>query len=452
MSIEVNNYPTLTTTQPGVVEVKGGQLGLFEYGTSSAGPNASTPLWTLFANKPTYYFINPDPNTATMTISLPAQSLSNYADAHPGFIAFIYNTGSTQSIQITDASANNLKLIPPGKYTEFIAYEPGSPDVWYITVDSTSSGGSETLQQAYNLSTPATIEINTTNGALTVYNDTAKHAQAILQVEGNTGGAPSVNFLTVSNTNTGANDPAITGLGASLPTTGAIRSLALGNGATANVINGFALGDGASASANFSMAFGLETSTSGLVGVSIGAQITNSLANTTVLSDGSLGFNPTGTTNEFMLSYQNGLELVGLSTVNGGYTNFASATPSNSPTLRIVQAQQTTTDASTTTIYTYVMQSNSMTSISGVLVGARTGGVGSAGDSYYFDFKAKAKNIAGTAYISTLQKDAAFLDGGFNPNNLTVIASSANIDINIIGLAGSNITWNLNLILNELQF
>ena len=196
MSVTTNtNYPSSVYTEQGLVEVQGGQLGLFENQAvvSSYGATA-VALWTLFPDRPTRYFVDASANVGNLTVTLPVISNTNYSDAHPGFIAYIYNNGGSNNLIVKDSTATTTyKTLLPGTYVEIMAYAPANS--WIVTINDNTLTA-QTLQQTYNISNPATIEINTTNGPLLVYNDNAQDAQPIFQVEGNNGsGSPTDNFF-----------------------------------------------------------------------------------------------------------------------------------------------------------------------------------------------------------------------------------------------------------------
>ena len=234
------------------------------------------------------------------------------------------------------------------------------------------------------------------------------------------------------------------------------NNIALGTSATASgasVGSAIAVGSNADATGDYSIALGTSTTSSGTSSTTIGTNITNAQANTTVLADGSLNFALAGSaSNECIMAFQNGLELVGYSSVNSGFTNYAAGVSSNSPTLRILQNQASTTDGTTPVASLIIpLQSNSTVGVRGYLVGTRIPGStgGSAGDSWYFEFGTKAKNISGTATFLPLNKTLYF-DAGVSPNNISLQNNSGNLEIDIIGATNENITWNITVLLNEL--
>ena len=224
------------------------------------------------------------------------------------------------------------------------------------------------------------------------------------------------------------------------------------NGQTAVVV-----GHGSSASTLNSIALGTVNVSSGSGAISIGNAITNSQSFTTIINDGNTT-NPTApgavsASSEFMLSFGSGMELIGNTAVGNYRYNYASQTINNSPTWRLVQAQVMTTTNTTTTVLTVPMNSNSVMSLNGNLLGVRTGGIsGSPGDSWSFNFSAKVKDIAGTLTASPLTTHGEFDGTIIKAVNLKLLLGTNTFSIQILGATTTNITWNLNLQLNEINY
>lgn len=72
-----------------------------------------------------------------------------------------------------------------------------------------------------------------------------------------------------------------------------------------------------------------------------------------------------------------------------------------------------------------------------ISLGDVTGGVNTG--SYQFQFK--VKNIGGTLTISSLINDITILDGGLTATTVTVTSSSANVLVQVTGIAATSINW-----------
>lgn len=104
------------------------------------------------------------------------------------------------------------------------------------------------------------------------------------------------------------------------------------------------------------------------------------------------------------------------------------------------QATVATTDATTTTLATIPVPTNSTMLVTVEMVGRRTGGSGgSNGDSATYIRTARLKNIGGTVTINNLQSDYTAEDT--NGWNGTLDANGTNLRARVTGAANTNITW-----------
>ena len=109
-------------------------------------------------------------------------------------------------------------------------------------------------------------------------------------------------------------------------------------GASATNTNAIAIGYASTASGTNSAVIGASSTASSANSQSYGQNITNSQSGTVIMSDG-VATNPTGTaTSELILSYANGVEIIG-NTTSSTRVNYASGTVNNSPTWLIQQSQ-----------------------------------------------------------------------------------------------------------------
>lgn len=121
-----------------------------------------------------------------------------------------------------------------------------------------------------------------------------------------------------------------------------------------------------------------------------------------------------------------------LQTVNG-----------STPTWEQLQATVNTTNATLTTIATIALATTESVLVTARIIGAKVsgGGAGVAGDGAAYIRTCKAKNIAGTVTIQTLQSDYTAEDqAGFNG---TIAVSGTNLVIQVQGTATNNITWDV---------
>lgn len=104
------------------------------------------------------------------------------------------------------------------------------------------------------------------------------------------------------------------------------------------------------------------------------------------------------------------------------------------------QAQTTTTDATTTTLTSVTVPTDSAMLMEARIVGRRTGGTGGAnGDAVVYVRTARFKNISGTVTIANLQSDYTSEDQAAWNGTLDVSGASARI--RVTGAANNNITW-----------
>jgi len=72
-------------------------------------------------------------------------------------------------------------------------------------------------------------------------------------------------------------------------------------------------------------------------------------------------------------------------------------------------------------------------------------------DTASFNIIAKIKNVSGTASI-VVSNDSINIDAGLSGTSITTSASVADININVIGLAGVNIIWRSSVTITRLDF
>jgi len=275
-----DNFPTSLRTEPGLVEVQGGQLGLFEAGTVATDYGAGNqPLWTLFPNKPSRIHLDATANTTDLSITLPDIDNDDYALAHEGFSVYVYNGGSANDIILKNFAGTAIKTIPISSFAEVCAYTGASND-WVVVNES--AGTSVDLQQAYNNSADPEIKLDTTRNGITIFGNDANTVPSLLELRGNDGaGGVAGNYLSVFNTGSGtATSSAITGLGNTSTPTGD-NSMSLGLGSTANFVNALAFGENSNAAGNRALAIGTNTQAAedsvalgGDAGATSGAQAT----------------------------------------------------------------------------------------------------------------------------------------------------------------------------------
>ena len=106
----------------------------------------------------------------------------------------------------------------------------------------------------------------------------------------------------------------------------------------------------------------------------------------------------------------------------------------------LFQAQVLTTDATTTTLQSVTVPTDSVMYLTAKIVGRRTGGSGgAAGDSVVYERTARFKNIGGTVTMNQLQSDYTSEDQLLWNGTFDVSGTSARM--RVTGAANNNITW-----------
>lgn len=132
------------------------------------------------------------------------------------------------------------------------------------------------------------------------------------------------------------------------------------------------------------------------------------------------------------------LDVTGTS-IHRGAIRYADAAASNA-NWEIFQAQVATTDATTTTLTSINIPTDSAVWITCTLVGRRTGGsAGANGDSAIYQRTARFKNVGGTVTINQLQSD--FTSEDQLTWNGTMDVSGTSARLRVTGAANNNITW-----------
>ncbi len=133
---------------------------------------------------------------------------------------------------------------------------------------------------------------------------------------------------------------------------------------------------------------------------------------------------------------------------NSGTTSLGTGTLAFAPSavaggaVTMTSANVQTTNATATTLYSFTSASGGTHGTSyyfqcAITLADTTGGVNTG--SYSFNFK--AKNIGGTVTISGLASTESVLDSGLSTTSVSVTASSANIQIQVTGIASTTINW-----------
>lgn len=106
----------------------------------------------------------------------------------------------------------------------------------------------------------------------------------------------------------------------------------------------------------------------------------------------------------------------------------------------VFQAQVSTTDATTTTLTSVTIPTDSVLYLKAKIVGRRTGGTGGTnGDSAVYERSARFKNVGGTVTVNQIQSDYTSEDQlGWNG---TFDVSGASGRVRVTGAANNNITW-----------
>jgi hypothetical protein len=232
--------------------------------------------------------------------------------------------------------------------------------------------------------------------------------------------------------------------------TGSIDAVAVGQAASVAGNKAIAIGETAAATGSNSLVLGNDSTASRFNAKSIGQNITNAQDGTMVISDGGAAVTAPAGVDRAILAFGNGLQLLGETTTG---TKVFPGTASNAPSMHVVQKQALSTNAATTvTILSIPIASNQVLAVRGYLVGSRTGGTaGAAGDSWYYEFATKAKNIGGTTTALTQMITS------MGDNSTPVVASTANnttdaLDITVNGILDNNITWNLTVFEHQLSY
>jgi len=127
------------------------------------------------------------------------------------------------------------------------------------------------------------------------------------------------------------------------------------------------------------------------------------------------------------------------SSIYRGSLRYVDAGASNA-NWEIFQAQTTTTDATTTTLQSITVPTNSVIMLIAKIVGRRTGGSsGASGDSGIYIRTARFKNVGGTVTMYNLQTDFTSEDQFAWNGTLDVSGTSARI--RVTGAANNNVTW-----------
>jgi len=127
------------------------------------------------------------------------------------------------------------------------------------------------------------------------------------------------------------------------------------------------------------------------------------------------------------------------SSIYRGSLRYVDAGASNA-NWEIFQAQTTTTDATTTTLQSITVPTDSVIMLIAKIVGRRTGGSsGASGDSGIYIRTARFKNVGGTVTMYNLQTDFTSEDQFAWNGTLDVSGTSARI--RVTGAANNNVTW-----------
>jgi len=134
------------------------------------------------------------------------------------------------------------------------------------------------------------------------------------------------------------------------------------------------------------------------------------------------------------------LDVTGSSIIRGSL-RYADAGASNA-NWEIFQAQVATTDATTTTLASFTVPTDSAVYLKCKIVGRRTGGsAGANGDSAVYERSARFKNVGGTVTINSLQTDFTSEELTQLGWNGTMDVSGASARMRVTGAANNNITW-----------
>lgn len=110
-----------------------------------------------------------------------------------------------------------------------------------------------------------------------------------------------------------------------------------------------------------------------------------------------------------------------------------------STSMKCVEATVSTTDATPTLLQTIAIPTNSVMNIECRAVGFRTGGsAGAAGDSLVYSFIVKAKNVAGTVTMGSIQAGYSATDQAWT---VAPSVSTTNIIVTVTGATNNNVNW-----------
>jgi hypothetical protein len=155
------------------------------------------------------------------------------------------------------------------------------------------------------------------------------------------------------------------------------------------------------------------------------------------INKGASGVNPTATGNLTSPTFITSTTTAGVDgTVIQTLTSGASGGIYNS-----VIANCLTNNATSTLIYTLTLGNNTTYAIKGLVRGRRSGGGGSPGDSFVFNFFGCVKDIAGTVSVASTIDVVSKVDVA-GPN-ITFVTSGATLQFYVTGIAATNINWSL---------
>jgi len=403
-----------------------------------------------------FYEVVGTPTATTITIDpTPVEGFSK-----TGFVTDSSTAGTIAHV--------NVSVIRSGTDGD---WEVGKDNVVPISYTDLATATSVTLQQAYDNSVTDSsfgliqLSATTTSREVEIRGSAMDIAETLFTVEDTDA---SVNYFRVLN-NASGNNPAIQGLQG---TATGNHSIAIGEGAIANDANAIALGDEARSEGNASfaaggnlphatgdgaIALGGSTFASGTGSVAMGASCSATANSAVAIGDSatasaigalSLGFLSSGgavsngTSGSILFGADAGLKLIETST--------ATSTNRGNWQWETVYLNVVALDATTPqTIYTLSTESNHAYQVRYEILGTRTSGSGSAGDSWSYTGIFKAKNISATT--TKLDGPQTIIQDTVGTAVTTTI-SGTDVLLQVTGLAGHVIDWILNIEYQEHGF